>query len=213
MSTQVRIHRILHTLLQRFQSTEERFLILQQSIGNANKSIFIITHELREQEREHKEEADTFLPMEFRDITPEQLYALQKLTASRIKYWADTGRLVNHPHILQLLYAWRDWGNKDDCKAFVDRMTSSDRGLVSFLTAALDQAITQTMTTYEKNPLWAKYLKDIDAFIAVNVLEEHAKALFEDDYFEKLREREQLALMIFLDLIKASTRKNIPKTN
>lgn len=212
LDTPMRIHRIIHGLLRRYDTPEERFLILQTAIANATKSIFIIAHEITEQSLEHLEESDTFLPLEFRDVTPEQLYSLQKLTASRIKYWAEIGRLAEHPHLLSLLYAWRNWGEKNECKQYVEKMTSSDKGIVTFLTATLDKAIGQAMSSHEKSPLWEKYLQDIDAFIAINVLEEHAKILFENDHFEKLREREQLALMIFLDLIKASTRKDIPRT-
>ena len=68
------------------------------------------------------------------------------------------------------------------------------------------------MTQYTIDPAWQNYLKDIDAFIPPHMLEAHAKLLFEDQYFEKLKESEQLALMIFLDLIKATTKKIIPKT-
>ena len=49
-------------------------------------------------------------------------------------------------------------------------------------------------------------------FIAPEALASHAKLLFEDRYFEKLREKEQLALMIFLDAMKADTKKIIPQT-
>jgi hypothetical protein len=68
------------------------------------------------------------------------------------------------------------------------------------------------MTKYHQTPEWEKSLENITAFIPVMQLQQHATAVFEDEYFEKLREREQLAVMIFLDLIKAPTQKNIPKT-
>jgi predicted KAP-like P-loop ATPase len=212
LDTPMRIHRIIHRLLRRFDF-DERFLILQNAIANANKSLYIIVHELREQDREHREEEDTFLPLEFRDLTPEQLDSLRKLAVSRIEAWAQDGRLADHPGLLQILYAWRDWGNEEDCRHFVAELVKSDRGLIAFLIATLNKAITQAMTNYEKNPLWEKYLQDIDAFIPASTLEEHAKTLFENDYFEKLREREQLALMIFLDLRKSNTNKVIPKTS
>lgn len=212
LDTPMRIHRIIHGLLQRFDTSEERFLILQNAIAKAGKSIFIVVHELREQIREHQETSTTFVPLEFRDITPEQLESLQKLAVNRIESWAKSGRLAEHPDLVPLLYAWRDWGDESKCRRFVEHMTNTDPGLIAFLIATLDQAIAQAMTVYEKNPAWESYLADIDAFIPAKALEKHAKTLFEDQYFEKLREREQLALMIFLDLIKADTTKMIPKT-
>ncbi len=129
---------------------------------------------------------------------------MRKLVISRIELWAQNGSLADHPRLLAILYAWRYWGSEKNCRHFAEQLTSTDRGLITFLNATLDKAITQAMTAYEKNPAWQVYLEDIEIFIPTSMLEEHAKTLFEDPYFEKLREREQLALMIFLDLTKAS---------
>lgn len=213
LDTPMRIHRIIHGLLQRLPNSELRFMIMQNAISQASKSIYISVYELREQSREHIEEADTFLPVEFRDLASDQLDSLCKLTAKRIEVWAHNGSLVDHPQLLALLQAWCEWGNEDKCREFVKKMTDTDRGLVAFLVAALDKAIAQAMTKYEKNPAWQDCLQDINFFISATELEAHAKLLFENDYFEKLREREQLALMIFLDLMKADTNKVIPKTS
>ncbi len=212
LDTPMRIHRIIHNLLHRLDSSEERFIVLQNAIAKSNKSIYTIVDELQEQGREHEEEEDTFIPLELRDLEPDQLTSLRKLAAACIEEWAKSGRLNEHPRLLPILYAWLEWGDSAHCKKFVEQLTSTDRGLIAFLTRSLDKAITQAMTSYEKNPLWDKYLNDISIFIAAKMLEAHAKTLFEDEYFEKLREKEQLALMIFLDLIKAQTSKTIPKT-
>lgn len=209
----MKIHRILHELLRLYEKTEERFMLLQNAIAKATKSIYIIVHELREQNREHTEETDTFQPLSYRDLSPEQLISLSKLTVNRIESWAEDDRLVDHPQLISILFAWRDWGNTDECKEYVAKITSTDRGLLSFLTAILSQAISETMTEYHKNPSWEKYLVDINSFIAAQDLTQHAALLFEDDYFEKLREREQLALMIFLDLLQIPTNKIIRKTS
>ena len=213
LNTPMRIHRILHHLLQRFGKSEDRFSILQTAIGNATKSLYIIVHELEEQEREHLEEENTFLPLEFRDLTPDQLTSLKQLAVSRIKAWADNGSLAEHPRLLPILYGWLNWGDIDSCRHYVDELTQTDKGLIAFLIATLDSAIDEAMTEYEKKAYWKGLVEDIEVFIPVSKLEAHAKALFEDGYFEKLREREQLALMIFLDLVQSNAEKAIPKTS
>ena len=158
------------------------------------------------------EHSDFYLPPEFRDLNPQQLHALQQLVLKRIEFWSSIGRLVEHPKLLSILYTWKDWGTDDDCKQQVEKMVETDRGLVAFLLATLKVPIDQAITKYEKNPEWQKALEQIEVFIPGQLLQAHAKTLFEDMYFEKLREREQLALMIFLDLIQADTAKVIPKT-
>ncbi|OGT42737.1 MAG: hypothetical protein A3F42_06345 [Gammaproteobacteria bacterium RIFCSPHIGHO2_12_FULL_37_34] len=212
LDTPMRIHRIIHGLLQRFKKAEERFAVLETAIRHATKSICLIVQELKEQGREHLEQEDTFVPLEFRDVRPEELNALHKLAVTKIEEWAQNGRLAEHPHLLPILYAWRDWGNPEDCKKFIEDLVQTDRGLLALLMTTLEKAITQTMSEYERNPAWEIYLDDIRAFIPIEKIAAHAKLLFEDPYFEKLREREQLALMIFLDLINVKTIKTIPRT-
>jgi len=213
LDTPMRLHRIIHNLLRRLPTFEERFLILQTAIGNADKSLYSIVHELQEQLREHSEENDTFLPLEFRDLTPDQLDLLCKLAVSRIESWANNESLDNHPRLVAILYAWLQWSDNDACRHFVKKLTDTDKGLVSFLTAIFSKAIDQAMCLYERTPMWEANLQDLAVFIPPKQLEAHAKQVFEDDYFEKLGEREQLALMIFLDLLKANTEKVIPQTS
>lgn len=211
INTPMRIHRIIHALLQRAPS-DERFNILQSAIGKATKSLYIIVLELIEQTREHTDDEDTFIPIEFRDLTPDQLHLLKQLTCGRIESWAKTDRLQSHPKLITILRAWIDWGDETTCREYVHQLVNTDRGLVTFLLHILDNAISQTMSDYEKHEEWADYLNDIEKFTSVRLIEERAKAIFEDAYFEKLSEREQLALMIFLDLTKTTTNKMIPNT-
>lgn len=213
MDTPMRIHRIINDLLNRITSSEERFIIMQNAIANASKSIYIITHELREQEREHREHEDTFLPLEFRNFSPEQLAQLKLLCVNRIKDWANHASLTDYPWLMPVLYAWRDWGSAQECSKYVAKLTETDHGLVAFLCAFFDKAITEAMTRYEKSVSWEQYLRNVAEFIPLNQLEDHAKMVFENGYFEKLREREQLAVMIFLELMKSDTIKQIPKTS
>ena len=212
LDTPLRIHRIVHELL-RLQDADERFNILQNTIANSSKSIFSIVYELRAQAREHLEESDTFMPLEYRLLQPDQLGLLHKLTVSRIESWSASGRLSEIPYLLPVLFAWHEWGGEKECRKFVAKMTQSDPGLVMFLTRTLNDAIVQAMTRYEKNEAWKKYLNDIETFVPAASLTDHAKQVFEDGYFEKLREPEQLAIMIFLDLMNVETKKVIPKTS
>lgn len=209
VDTPMRIHRIIHRLLLRFNSREERFIILQQAISSATKSLYALIHELREQGRQHMEALDSFMPIEYRDLSTEQLDSLKKLAASRIEIWAKNGSLVGYPWFLPILTAWYEWGDPGD---YVEKLVQDDAGLIAFLTAIFDQAITQTMTNYETTPNSSTYLADIDVFIPHEQLIPHAVALFERDDFEQLKEREQLALMLFLNLSKAKTNKIIKKT-
>ncbi len=207
-----RIHRILHLLLRRLETSDARFHVLQKAIQKAIHSVYIIVHEIRLQEQTHLASEDTFIPLEQRDVTPEQLEALKESAVQRILYWASIGRLQEHPKLLPLLNAWREWGDEEACKRFVGQITMEDPSLLAFLLATLKYPIDQAMTKLEKNSSWEESLTNIENFISVRILEPHVKMLFEEAGFEKLGEREQLAILIFLDLIHAKTVKVIPKT-
>lgn len=209
----MRIHRIFHQLLRRIDSNEKRFEIFYAAIQKATKSLYIIVHELMEQGRQHNENEDTFVPIEERDFSIEQLFSLRKLAVEKIRAWADNDRLVEHPKLIPILYAWKAWGDPEECKRYVARMIETDRGIVSFLGAALKVPVKEAITKEETNPAWKKYLQNIDDFIPLNALIPHAEELFKDNYFEKLKETEQLSLLIFLDFVKPNSRKLFPKTN
>lgn len=211
-NTPMRVHRIFHQLLRRYDQSETRFQIFTDAIANATKSLYTILHELRVQSEEHTENTDTFVPLEHRDFTPAQLIDLKNLAVKKIKAWRDIQRLAEHPKLIPILYAWKEWEGEDECKQFVADLTREDKGLLLFLGAALRTPIDHAIAKLKVEADWNKYLVNIDSFILVTTIEPHAKAIFEDGYFEKLREREQLALLIFLDLVKAKTKKVIPKT-
>lgn len=209
--TQTRANRIIHQLLRRFNTTEERFKLLEQAFQQAIKSLYSIVHEIIEQQREHIETEDTYVPEQHRDLTTKQLASLKLIAVEKIAYWAKIGRLAEHPRLVSILYAWKDWGSVDASRAFVAEMVKTDRGIIAFLQAFLQIPIDEVSGQLERQQGWEIYLANIQDFITLDKLEKHAKMLFEDMYFDKLREREQLALMIFLDLTKTDTLKVMPK--
>ena len=211
-NTPMRIHRIIHLLLQRFEKAEARFELLQQAIMKATKSLYIVIHEVQQLTLEHEYAGDEAVPLQYREVTPEQLKALQKLTVERIQFWARIERLAEHPKFLHLLLAWKEWGTEEDWKQYVQKITLEDVGLLAFLGAAFQEPIEKASSNYDKNIDLTQGLALIAEFASPKWLEQHAKAMFEDLAFEQLREKEQLALMMFLDAMKTETTKVIPKT-
>lgn len=209
LSTSMRIHRIIHTLLQRIKDPATRFTMMKEAIQHANKSLYVLVNEVLAQSHQHNKEDDTFIPAEFRDFSPEQLPLLQQSVVEKIQYWARDNSLVDHPMLLPILFAWLEWDEANTCRQYVKKITDTDRGLVAFLSAILAEPITDAMTSYVKDALWEQHLHDIDLFISPHHLEKHAKELFQNSYFQTLREKEQLAIMIFLDMLKSDAQKKL----
>ncbi len=210
--TAMRTHRIIHNLLKRYEKPEDRFSLLRHAILKATKSLHILVQEVRALGREHEVGADDAQAPQYHTVTPEQLVVLRKLAVERIQFWARIDRLVEHPQLLPILSAWKDWGADEDCQHYLQKITLQDIGLLAFLRAIFREPIDQATKNYAKNASWDEALATLSDFAAPKWLEQHAKAMFEDLAFEQLRERDQLALMIFLDLMKTETSKVIPKT-
>jgi predicted KAP-like P-loop ATPase len=211
-SSLMRIHRICQQVLKSYPRTEDRYAVLRDAIKKATKSIYSIIHELNVQSGEHLENTDTYLPLEHRILTPDQLDKLREDAVRKIQYWARIGRLGEHPKLMLILDAWRDWGDVVASQEFVETLIQDNKGLLAFLGAALKTPIDQVATKLQKNADWKNNLEDIKAFVPLEKVEEHAKVLFEGDDFEILTEKEQLSVLIFLDLVNAKTLKVIPNT-
>jgi len=206
----MRVHRILHQLIRRYDDLDTRFKVLSDAINQAVNSLYIIVLELSEQSREHLENEDTFVPEEQRDFAPNDLYELQKLAVKKIHLWADNDRLIEHPQLMPILAAWKEWGNEDECRHYVEHAVQNDRSLVALLVAALDFPIKEALKSEKKNPDWKKYVDKLSEFVSLDLVTPRAQVLFEDDYFVKLREPEQLAIMIYLDFENPSAIKKNP---
>ncbi len=212
LDTAMRIHRILHQLLRRYDNNEERFNVFKEAFEKIINSIYTSVHELNEQTRQHSEQEDTYVPAEQRDFTSDQLQTLKKIAVEKILIWTDNNRLIEHPQLIPILYAWKAWGNEEQCKSYVVVAIKDDRGLIAFLCDALKVPIAEAMKKEKINAEWQSYLSNIVDFVPLDIITPRAQELFENNYFEKLREPEQLALMIFLDLVKPGTVKVIPNT-
>lgn len=211
VNTPMRIHRILHQVIQRL-NVESRQTTYINAIRKSNKSLYITIHELQQQSSLHSEINDTLIENQSTDFTIESLEHLKNEAVSKIREWAAVGRLQEHPKLLQILIAWKAWGEENESQSYVRQLIRTDAGLIAFLSATLKKPINDAYMQLERNPDWHLALANIEEFIAPTELVHAAKRLFEAIDFEKLREKEQLALMIFLDLINADTLKMIPKT-
>lgn len=211
LDTYSHLHRITRRLANRL-TEEKRYQIFQVAIEKMTNSLMFAIFEIRELLKEHQEGSDTVLPEEYRLLTMSHLDSLKKLVCEKIVSWAKLGRLLEHPNRLDILYAWVEWGDEKQAKEYVLSVVQTDPGLMLFLQAILAKPIHDARTEYKKKDDWEQYLNQITDFVSIDAIKDRAKAIFIDGYFDKLREEEQLAIVIFLDLIQADITKFVPKT-
>ena len=209
IATPLRIQRIIHSLLTRIH-LKQREQILRRAIGQLSKSLYIAIRVLLEEEyiSSHEESLAVYRPL----MTAQQLNKLHMQMIAHIEQWAMSDRLAEHPHFEKILAYWLRF-SPEDMRIWLAKLVTTDRGLLAFLVAMLREPIKLAMTEYVKNPAWQEQVQAVGTFISPVDLVAHARSLFEDVYFEKLRETEQLALLIFLDEMQVKTNKIITKTS
>ncbi|GAF79504.1 unnamed protein product, partial [marine sediment metagenome] len=208
MGTSMRILRIFHQLSQRFSSEEKRFEIFSNAIKKADRSLYILTHEVGVQGQQHgkyglKEKPD---PEEKRTISSKHLPTLEKLALGKIKAWANDGRLIKHKKLVPILYDWQRWGSTQEVKQYVNSTVSDDEGLVHFITGFLSKSISHGMgmtgmPDYVGRTKWYINMKNVKNFIDVDKISPRVRKIHESQRTKDFDDEKKLALKIFLDSV------------
>ncbi len=177
------LHQIIQHLLIKL-ADEQKFSALQTAINNANMSLYIPVYEILHQ---------TSLPAM-------QLKTLQNILIEKIEQWGHENRLIEHPHLPEILFAWKTWGAKGNNTSFIAKLIKTDENLIKFILAFLRASVNEFRNNIKRTPKWQQDIDKIAQFIPLEQIEPRIGKIFQDSSrFKSLREREQLAVLIFLD--------------
>lgn len=197
--TSTEIRRIFLQLSKRLKNQEERFKVLKNAIQNASKSISTITGAVTSLGWEHgkftKEPAD---PEEERRVDVIQLEELEKIACDKIKIWADSGRLLENRHLVQILFDWKKWAGTENVKKFVKESIKSDDGLLKFVIGFLSKVKVSSMGNYTSTIKWEINLKNIEEFTPVNKIEPRLRKIATSKKFKSFDDKTRLAIDTFL---------------
>ena len=113
--TSMQIMRVFYQLLKRYDSQEERFIVLRDAIDGATESIFTLVREVGLRAQEHGErlpKGEQPEQLEKCSIGPEHLATLKTMAGTKIETWASDGRLLAHPELASILYSWREFSER-----------------------------------------------------------------------------------------------------
>lgn len=156
----VRIGRVRWQLLERLDPAQ-RFATLRQAFeqGHAYYLMWRMIMTFREQQgtpegSRPKPESDWMVSVDERE-------ALEELLATRIREAASDGSLIFTPHLSTILYFWSGKGSSTDAKAWAEKATSTDSGLVLFLegflqrvtSIGIDEVVSRSQDTLDPEQL------------------------------------------------------------
>ena len=201
--TSMRILRLIYQLSHRFDSRNERFRIIKNAIEKATKSLHTMIHEVSVQGQQHGKYSSNGRPEPEEKLTvnADQLEELEKLVCKKIEAWAEDGRLAKNENLSGILSSWRRWGNSEHVSSFVNEMIQDDDGLINFITSFLSTVKSQDIGSYVGTIHWRINLKSIGNFVDVKEIEPRIRNIAFTSKFEKLDDRNKLAINTFLDTI------------
>ncbi|MHA2122700.1 MAG: KAP family P-loop NTPase fold protein [Promethearchaeota archaeon] len=199
--TPLKILRISHQLVHRFDNPETRFKIFQQAILNASQSIHTIVNEVNALSQEHGKYGIEIEPGQEKKqtVTLEHYDELEKLALKKIETWANDGRLMKARRLHDILLRWKDWGNKEDIDNFIKNMIKDDDGLITLITNFLYRST--SYSEYSATIHWRIDPEDLNKFIDYKEIEPKIRNIFNSNNFEKLGKKEQIAIKTFLDIV------------
>ncbi|MGC8732380.1 MAG: KAP family P-loop NTPase fold protein, partial [Halothiobacillaceae bacterium] len=114
-------------------------------------------------------------------LTADEVIRLKSVWLGRIRVLAGESGFMGHPELPRLLATWKHWGESTEVRAWCDRVTTSDEGLLNLLPKFLQHTRSQTMGDWavslqtRLNPSW------LESYIDTAVTAARLQRLQRDD--------------------------------
>lgn len=151
--------------------------------------------------RERKGDASKSEPL----VQTHDLDLFSKIILKKIEKFASTGKLLEVPNMLYILYLWRDLSSIDEPKKYVSNLITTDRGLVRLIESVMFQSSSQTIGDYVATTTWQLDPKNLEAFTDLDKLKERTSSLSKKT-LAQLSERQQLGVKLFMESPKLDTK-------
>ncbi|HIB8626386.1 P-loop NTPase fold protein [Pseudomonas aeruginosa] len=154
-----RASRPVYHLLKRL-SLNQRADVLEAAM-RAGSAVAVQSWLLKALEEEVSKEQETTL------LTTDEITRLKSIWLERVRALSNEPSFMSHPQLSRLLATWKNWSDSTEVRAWCDRATSSDEGLLSLLPKFLQHTSSQTMGDWavrlqpRLNPNWLDSYIDI----------------------------------------------------
>lgn len=199
-NTSMRILRILHQLLFRFNTYDERFNILKRAIENSENSLYVSVHEIAVEDQVHGRYGLAKLPSPQSEwkVSSDQLDELEQLVCSRINKWAQDGRLYEHENLIEILFDWKRW-ESSNATNYVNELIKTDEGLISFINHFFIKSSMYTITDKVTKPFWTMSLENIESLVKLDKIQPRIQKIVNSKDFHNFDDNTQKALTLFLE--------------
>lgn len=161
--------RIVYWYLRRVEPIEAREDILRKAI-TATTGVLLPCDVVSLEDRSEERKNERYL------IREEELPHFRELCVQKIRNAANTGRLIGHPHLVSLLYDWRQWAGEAEPAAWAQKMIDEGHAPI-VLDRFVQVGTSQGMGDYVARVHKRLYLKNLADFVPLQKLEDATASL------------------------------------
>ena len=189
----LKIMHIILRLLER-QSLKERSSTLIEAISRSN-AIYITSKLVMSLGKQHGKYEGRMKPDDEKLIGEEELSILENNVLKKIRDSAMDGSLIDNPNLAYILFRWINWADGEEPRAWVQKITKDDVGLVKLLKIFLQKSYSQTISDVVGKTNYRIDLTSLEHFIDPSTIINRARNLLNDSC---LSDQQGLAIQQFI---------------
>lgn len=205
----MKILRICYQLIMRIKSKEERFNIFKNAIEYCDSSIYTIVHEVSVQGQQHGK-YDTSKSHDYEQTTTlELLGELENLTVKKLNKWAKSRRLIDHPKLIAMLYAWKRMSESEEANIYINNLIRTNKGLLQLIKGFSGKTQSYSMGDYVPREHIRVNIKDIGDFIDIAIATKRLRKIQNSKLFVLYTDEDKNIINIFLNTIDGKIKNTI----
>lgn len=195
-----RVSRVAYQLLTLIPSMEERYRKLVDIFAMVDNNLGIQVRfigRLGQEQGKYGEPKEAALPEEIL-IDSSQLDSLEKLMSEKISQYAEQNKLLGIDYFSYILHAWERWNENEGDKIidFVNKVISTDEGLLQFISEFLYEVRSQGGDSYLVKKSWRLDKESLQKYIDVEEIKDRLN-IFKDK-IDELSEKQKAAISLTL---------------
>lgn len=187
----LKVCRIAYHLLKRVGSFDDREKIFTHILINS-KSLMspleLVHFEMPSKDKKEKSEEKLLVRPEYRET-------LKKLSIKKIELFAKKRLLNTVPGLQFVLFLWKEWGEPNKPREYVEKLIKTDSGLINFIEGFMWQGTSQYMDSRVSTTTWKVNTKNMLTFVDdLNTLKQRV-----EKFPKRFSKKHKLAVDVFLD--------------
>lgn len=197
--TTMKILQIIYQFTLRFDTKEEKYILLKNAIEKSENSLYIFVKKLSiEDARQGRYNLRDYpQPEENWTVDSDQLEDLERIACEKIEIWAEDGRLAKHNELASILFKWRRW-DQQKAEEYISKLINNDEGLIDFISAFVEKSRTYSIEDKVSKTVFNIHFENIAKFVELDEIKTRIQNIKDSQSFE-FNDIQEKAIKLFLE--------------